>query len=154
MPRTHSGDTQDRSHRHKTVTHKTATHTTVVATTLFSGLVRKQHVVMHSTTTVTHSATTRTHKSASVSHKTVVPSTGRAVSRSSVHPDRTAVGRHARPAGQIAVEAELAHGKTVMLVFWNPHSSVDQEVHSQADTLVSGSKGTVVMTVDLHWPIR
>jgi hypothetical protein len=123
---------------HKTVTHKTATHTTVVAA-------HKTSASSSKTVVVTHSTTTRTHKSASVSHKTVVPSTGRAVSRSSVHPDRTAVGRHARPAGQIAVEAELAHGKTVMLVFWNPHSSVDQEVHSQAGALVSGSKGTVVM---------
>ncbi len=32
-----------------------------------------------------------------------------------------------------------------MLVFWNPDSSVDREVHAQAGALVSGSKGTVVM---------
>jgi hypothetical protein len=123
---------------HKTVTHKTVTHTTVVAA-------HKTSATSSKTVVVTHRTTTRTHKSTSVSHKTVVPSTGHAVSRSGVHPDRTAAGRHARPAEQITVEAELAHGKTVMLVFWNPHSSVDQEVHSQAGALVSGSKGTVVM---------
>jgi hypothetical protein len=52
--------------------------------------------------------------------------------------------RHAgRSAAQVAVEGELSHGKTVMLVFWNPKSSVDQEVRAQALALAGGSKGTV-----------
>lgn len=50
-----------------------------------------------------------------------------------------------RTAAQIKVESELAHGKTVMLVFWNPKSSVDREVRSQASALVAGSKGTVTI---------
>jgi hypothetical protein len=51
------------------------------------------------------------------------------------------------PPAQVAVERELAQGKTVMLVFWDPRSSVDREVRSSALTLVSGSKGTVTMHV-------
>lgn len=60
---------------------------------------------------------------------------------------------------QVEVEAELAHGKTVMLVFWNPKSSVDREVLVQADTLAGGSKGNVAVhaalanQVDLFGPI-
>jgi hypothetical protein len=46
---------------------------------------------------------------------------------------------------QIAVEGELAHGKTVMLLFWNPKSTVDQEVKAQVDALAGGSKGTVTI---------
>lgn len=52
---------------------------------------------------------------------------------------------HRRSAAQLAVEGELAHGKTVMLVFWNPRSTVDQEVRTQAIAVASGSKGTVTM---------
>jgi hypothetical protein len=52
---------------------------------------------------------------------------------------------HGRSAAQLAVEAELAHGKTVMLLFWNPKSTVDREVRAQAAGLVAGSKGTVTL---------
>lgn len=51
----------------------------------------------------------------------------------------------ARSALQVTVEGELAHGKTVMLVFWNPSSAVDQEVKAQAGALVARSKGTVAL---------
>jgi hypothetical protein len=50
-----------------------------------------------------------------------------------------------RDAAQVAVERELAQGKTVMLVFWNPQSTVDQEVLAQARALAGGSKGTVTL---------
>jgi hypothetical protein len=50
-----------------------------------------------------------------------------------------------RSAAQVAVEGELARGKTVMLVFWNPKSTVDQEVEAQAGALANGSKGAVTM---------
>ncbi|HTA15258.1 MAG TPA: hypothetical protein VK781_10430 [Solirubrobacteraceae bacterium] len=50
-----------------------------------------------------------------------------------------------RTAAQIAVESELAHGKTVMLVFWNPKATVDREVQAQAGALAHGSKGTVTI---------
>jgi hypothetical protein len=58
------------------------------------------------------------------------------------HRPKSHIGRTLQ---QIAVEAVLAHGKTVMLVFWNPRSSVDQEVKAQANALAAGSKGTVTM---------
>jgi hypothetical protein len=54
-----------------------------------------------------------------------------------------------RSAQQVAVERELAHGKTAMLVFWNPKSTVDQEVRAQAGTLAGGSKGAVTLHVAL-----
>jgi hypothetical protein len=44
---------------------------------------------------------------------------------------------------QVAVEHELAQGKTVMLFFWNPKSTVDQEDQTQARALAAASKGTV-----------
>jgi hypothetical protein len=69
---------------------------------------------------------------------------------------RAAAHRHARGGAapkihkgltvqQLAVEHELAQGKTVMLVFWNPRSTVDQEVQAQVSALAGGSKGTVTV---------
>lgn len=52
---------------------------------------------------------------------------------------------HRRSAAQLAVEGELARGKTVMLVFWNPRSTVDREVRTQAIAVAGGSGGTVTM---------
>jgi hypothetical protein len=81
-----------------------------------------------------------THKSieaAALSRKTAARAHGRSGSSSRSHIGRTVQ--------QIAVERELAHGKTVMLVFWNPKSAVDQEVRAQAGALAGGSKGTVTV---------
>lgn len=50
-----------------------------------------------------------------------------------------------RPAQQVQIERELTHGKTVVLVFWNPSASVDQTVRSQALTLAGASKGRVTV---------
>jgi hypothetical protein len=59
---------------------------------------------------------------------------------------RAAVKSHAgRRPQQVAVEAELAHGKTVMLLFWDPKSSVSREVLAQAEALAGSSKGTVTV---------
>src|SRR6185437_3875977 len=75
------------------------------------------------------------------------------------HSHTAAKARAGRSPQQVEVEAELVHGKTVMLVFWNPKSSVDREVLAQADTLAGGSKGTVAVhaalatQVDLFGPI-
>jgi hypothetical protein len=49
------------------------------------------------------------------------------------------------PRAQVVVEGELAKGKTVMLVFWDPKASVDREVQAEAKALAAGSKGTVTM---------
>jgi hypothetical protein len=82
------------------------------------------------------SAATQTSIVAStIAHRTAVRARTRAVAKAHI----------GRSPQQVAVEAELAHGKTVMLVFWNPRSSLDQEVLAQADALAGGSKGTVTM---------
>jgi hypothetical protein len=134
-----------RTTAHKTVMHKihgktvVATHTTATDP---HTVVRAHHRVV---VTSTPRTATSPHRTASVSHKVVVTHSTHAVTAPGSRSDSRAPKRHTRPAGQLAVEAELAHGKTVMLVFWNPQSSVDQEVHSQVGALVSGSKGTVVM---------
>lgn len=91
------------------------------------------------TTTIVHKTPTHTtavvvHKTAPSSHKTTVRSSGNAASPTSKHAPEQAV-----------VEHELAQGKTVLLVFWNPKTSVDREVQAQVRTLASGSKGTVAV---------
>ncbi len=85
-------------------------------------------------------AATISHKTATTVHKTVVHAT-----TVTAH-THTAAKPHAglRPQ-QVAVEAELAHGKTVMLLFWDPKSSVSREVLVQTDALAGSSKGTVTV---------
>jgi hypothetical protein len=53
-------------------------------------------------------------------------------------------GSAARPPQQVAVEGALMRRKTVLLVFWNPKSSVDAKVRAEADGVARGSKGRVV----------
>jgi hypothetical protein len=52
-----------------------------------------------------------------------------------------------RPAAQVAVEHEVAQGKTVLLLFWNSKSSVDREVRSETTAMVRSSKGTLALHV-------
>ncbi len=88
--------------------------------------------------TVAHRTVTRTTANGTVTktHERVVSKVG-TQNAAKAHPGRSAQ--------QIAVEAELARGKTVMLVFWDPKSSVDREVLLQADALAGGSKGAVTV---------
>jgi hypothetical protein len=131
---------------HKTVAQKTVVRKTVAATHTTAADPHTVVVVHHKVVvSSTSKPATPPHKTASVSHKVVVTRSAHAVTAPSSRSDSTAPKQHVRPAGQLAVEAELARGKTVMLVFWNPGTYVDREVHSQASALVSGSKGTVVM---------
>jgi hypothetical protein len=65
--------------------------------------------------------------------------------RAHAHSDSSSKSHKGPSAAQMKVESELAHGKTVMLVFWNPNSAVDQEVRSQANALAGGSKGSVTI---------
>jgi hypothetical protein len=63
---------------------------------------------------------------------------------------RHALAKHAashRPAAQVAVEHEVAQGKTVLLLFWNSKSSVDREVRSETTAMVSSSRGTLALHV-------
>jgi len=72
---------------------------------------RTQHAASRAHSTV-HTGTT-THKAPSTTHK--APSTG-----------------HAGTSSEAAtVAADLEHGKTVMLLFWNPRASNDVAVHRQ-----------------------
>ncbi len=101
-----------------TISHKTSVPAaTVHKTTVHATTVHKTSV--HTTTVRTTTVTARTHAA-------VKPHTGR------------------RPQ-QVAVETELAHGKTVMLLFWDPRASVSREVLAQADALAVSSKGTVTV---------
>jgi hypothetical protein len=43
------------------------------------------------------------------------------------------------------VGAQLKSGKTVLLLFWNPHSSPDQAVHSQVQAVGRSLKGKVAL---------
>jgi hypothetical protein len=54
-----------------------------------------------------------------------------------------------KSAQQVAVEHELARGKTVLLFFWTPSSSVDQQDALQTLALVARSKGTVTLHLAL-----
>jgi hypothetical protein len=63
------------------------------------------------------------------------------------HPALAPKRASGRPAAQVAVEREVAQGKTVMLLFWTPSSSVSREVRSQAQAMVSGSKGALTLHV-------
>jgi hypothetical protein len=61
-----------------------------------------------------------------------------------------AAAKHAasnRPAAQVAVEHEVAQGKTVLLLFWNSKSSVDRVVRSETQAMVSSSKGNLTLHV-------
>jgi hypothetical protein len=114
-----------------------------------------QHVVAHKTQShqrvVVHMAHTHAGATAVVVPPTVTH-TSKPVVRSSTHQAGHVKGQspsadaHSKiPAGQVAVEGELAQGKTVLLVFWNPKTPVDREVQAQARTLADGSKGTVAV---------
>jgi hypothetical protein len=52
-----------------------------------------------------------------------------------------------RPAAQVAVEHEVAAGKTVLLLFWTPSSSVDRVVRSETAAMVAGSHGRLALHV-------
>lgn len=61
------------------------------------------------------------------------------------HAAAAAKAKSGLPPAQVVVEGELAKGKTVMLVFWDPKASVDREVQAQAKAFAAGSKGTVTI---------
>jgi hypothetical protein len=84
----------------------------------------------------------------SLATSTIAHGTAKRASQQAATKARGQAGAKAHPgrtAPQVAVEAELAHGKTVLLVFWDPKSSVDRDVLVQADALAGGSKGTVTV---------
>jgi hypothetical protein len=60
-------------------------------------------------------------------------------------PSSSAASSNGRAPQQLQVEHELAHGKTVLLLFWEPKSSVDNVVRSQVLDLGKGSKGKLAV---------
>jgi hypothetical protein len=82
-------------------------------------------------------ATRKSIEAGALARKTAAHAHGRAGSSSKTHDGRSAQ--------QVTVEHELVRGKTVMLVFWNQRSTVDQEVRTQAYALAGRSKGTVTV---------
>ncbi len=88
--------------------------------------------------TVAHRTTT-THKTSHTTMTTTHTHVTKAAPRPAVK------ANPGRSPQEVAVEAELAHGKTVMLVFWDPRSSVSREDLAQADALARASKGGVTV---------
>jgi hypothetical protein len=93
-------------------------------------------VVSHGSTTVVHST-----------HVTVTPA--KAQSPAKTQPQAPAKTPSDRQPQQVAVEHEVAQGKTVILMFWDPHSSVDATVRKQVDVLAQRSKGRIVVHTSL-----
>ncbi len=134
-------------HKHTAAQHKTvAVHRTVVHSPHQTTVLTRKVVVgpSHKVSVTDRKTVTTRHEKVTVSHKAIVVPATHAATAPSSRSDSSAA-KHQPPAGQLAVEHELAQGKTVMLVFWNPSTSVDREVHSQASAVASGSKGTVVI---------
>ncbi len=123
-----------------TVTHRATTAPNLARRTVTS--VHKTTTGAHGRSTVTHTSTTTVEKTAPA-HRTAAP-TDKPVIR--VH---SSVKHSTKSAQQVAVEHELAQGKTVMLFFWTPSSTVDQQNAAQAKTLADRSKGTLTLHLAL-----
>ncbi len=95
------------------------------------------------TTTVTHTSTTTVHK-VTPAHRVAAP-----IDKPTVRVHSTVKHSSTKSAQQVAVEHELAQGKTVMLFFWTPSSTVDQQNEAQAKTLADRSKGTLTLHLAL-----
>ena len=123
-----------------TVTHKATTAPNLARRTVTS--VHKTSTQAHGTSIVTHTSTTTV--KTTPAHRTAA-STDKPVVRvhSSVKHSST------KSPQQLAVEHELAQGRTVMLFFWTPSSSVDQQNVVQAKALVARSKGTLTLHLAL-----
>lgn len=121
---------QELQHKSGEASQEAQTPTTKSSASTSSAAAQKSLTVVHRT--VTHATTQRT---VTKTHVRVTKSANQTGAKA--HPGRSPQ--------QVAVEAELARGKTVMLVFWDPKSSVDRDVLLQADALAGGSKGTVTV---------
>jgi hypothetical protein len=125
-----------------TVTHKPNATPSLAHRTVTT--VHKTSAPAHgTTTTVTHTSTTTVHK-ATPAHRVAAPT-----DKPTVRVHSTVKHSSTKPAQQVAVEHELAQGKTVMLFFWTPSSTVDQQNVAQAKTLVARSKGTLTLHLAL-----
>lgn len=127
-----------------TVTHKTSAATPTLARRTVTSVHRTStSTSVHGSTTVTHDSTTTVYRATPV-HRVAAPT-----EKSTVRVHTTVKRSSAKSAEQVAVEQELAQGKTVLLFFWTPSSSVDQQNVVQAKALVAHSKGTVTLHLAL-----
>jgi hypothetical protein len=125
-----------------TVTHKASAAPSLAHRTVTSS--HKTSTQAHgTTTTVTHTSTTTVQKATPV-HRVAAPT-----DKPTVRVHSTVKHSSTKSAQQVAVEHELAQGKTVMLFFWTPSSTVDQQNAAQAKTLADRSKGTVTLHLAL-----
>lgn len=130
----------------KTTQSVTVTHKTNAAPSLARRTITSSHTSTQAhgtTTTVTHTSTTTVHKATPV-HRVAAPT-----DTPTVRVHSTVKHSSTKSAQQVAVEHELAQGKTVMLFFWTPSSTVDQQNAAQAKTLADRSKGTVTLHLAL-----
>lgn len=118
----------------------------------------------------THGAGSATHNAGSAAHNDTTTAAHRSDSAAAVHAKQVAAahvgasthpaarthrggrraggathGVSALPAAQVAVEHEVATGKTVLLLFWVSKSSVDREVHSEVAAMVAHSHGRLAL---------
>jgi hypothetical protein len=125
-----------------TVSHKTNAAPNLAHRTVTT--VHKTSTQAHGTiTTVTHTSTTTVRRATPV-HRVAAPA-----DKPTIRVHSTVKHPSTKPAQQVAVEHELAQGKTVMLFFWTPSSTVDQQNVAQAKTLVAHSKGTLTLHLAL-----
>ncbi|MGN6373201.1 MAG: hypothetical protein ACTHM1_09470 [Solirubrobacteraceae bacterium] len=80
-----------------------------------------------------------------VSSQDAASSHKKASSRTTASSHKGSSHSSGRSSQQLEVEHELAHGKTVLLLFWEPKSSVDNTVRSQVLDLGKRSKGKVAV---------
>jgi hypothetical protein len=130
----------------KTTQSATVTHKTSAAA---PSLAHRTVTSIHRTSAQAHGTTTVTHTSTTTVHKTTVHRVAAPTAKPPVRVHTTVKHSSTKSAQQVAVEHELAQGKTVMLFFWTPSSTVDQQNEAQAKTLADRSKGTVTLHLAL-----
>ena len=95
-----------------------------------------------STAATTTSSTVTVHRSVSpAAHHTTIVRTTTVTKRS----PSTAKPAATTPSMQVAVEHELQQGKTVLILFWNPHGSDDIAVHKELPAVQHALKGRVAV---------
>jgi hypothetical protein len=111
-----------------------------------SGASAAHPVARHAATAQRSAATARHAREAATAHARQTA----ARAHRQAGPGPGASAKHAaadRPAAQVAVEREVAAGKTVLLLFWTPQSSVDREVRAQTAAMVARSHGKLALHV-------
>ncbi|HEY5288218.1 MAG TPA: hypothetical protein VIJ50_14060 [Solirubrobacteraceae bacterium] len=138
----------------------TSTHTTAAGTTTQSvtvthnataapNLARRTVTSVHKTSTKAHGTNTVTHTTTTVKRTTTVHRVAAPTDKPTVRVHTTVKHASTKPAQQVAVEHELAQGKTVLLFFWTPSSTVDQQNVAQVKALVARSKDTLTLHLAL-----